>query len=75
MNQFYLALDQIFSFHLGEILLATASPSELQAMIAKDLPYFTHYSHEIDECLSGASCQGIMNLVQTLGNLIYFPFI
>ena len=72
MNRFYVALDHIFHFQLGKILLATASPSELQAMIAKDWPYFTHYSQEIDECLNGASCQGIMNLVQNLGNIIYF---
>ena len=69
MNQFYMALDQILHFQLGNILLATASPSELQAMIAKDLPYFTHFSNEIDECLSGASCQGIKNLVQTIGKM------
>ena len=74
LNKFYLDLDQIFHFQLGKILLATASPSELQAMIAKDLPYFTHYSKEIDECFNGVSCQGINNLVQIIGKITYFLY-
>ena len=67
LNQLYLDLDKIFHFQLGKILLATASPSEIEAMIAEDWPYFTSHSQQIDECLNGASCQGIKNLVQTLG--------
>ena len=69
LSQFYLALDKIFHFQLGKILLASASPSELKAMLAKDWPYFTHYSKDIDKCLRGDSCQGVGNLVQTLGKL------
>ena len=69
MNQFYLALDKIFHFQLGKILLATASPSELQAMMSNDLPYFTHFSQEIDQCLNNASCQGVRDLVTTLSKL------
>ena len=69
LNTFYLALDQKFDFQLGRILLATSSPSELQAMIAKEWPFFTHHTKEIDQCLSGASCQKVAALVDTLGNL------
>ena len=69
LNQFYLALDKIFDFHLGKILLAVSSLTELKSMMAKDWPYFSHYSQEIDMCLNGASCQGIMDLVKTLGNM------
>ena len=67
MNQFYLALDKIFHFQLGKILLATVSPSDIETMLAKDWPYFSHYSQEIDQCLNNASCQGVKDLVQTLG--------
>ena len=67
LAQFYIALDQIFLFKYGKILLALSSPSELESMLAKGRPYFSHFSQEIDHCLSGASCQGVMDLVQTLG--------
>ena len=69
MGQFYLALDVIFHFQVGKILLATASTLELKAMMAKDWPYFTPYSKETDQCLNGDSCQGVRDLVQTLGKL------
>ena len=67
LNQFFLALDKIFHFQIGKILLATSSLSQLQSMMAMDWPYFNHYSKEIDLCLNGSSCLEIMNLVQTLG--------
>ena len=81
MNRFYLALDKIFHLQLGKIFLATKSPSELQAMKTKDWPYFSNYSQEIDQCLKNASCQGVKDIIQTLGKLynmakqtINYPF-
>ena len=68
-NEFFLALDKIFHFQLGKILLAISSPSQLQTMRDKDLPYFTHYSQDLDQCLNGASCLGVTDLVNTLGNI------
>ena len=67
MKKFYLDLDQKFHFQLGKILLATVSRSELQTMMTKDWPYFTHYSQEIDQCLNNDSCHEVMDLVQSLG--------
>ena len=61
--------DNIFNFQLGKILLATASGPQLEAMMAKDWPYFNHYSEEIDQCLSGASCQGVTEHLISLGSL------
>ena len=69
INQFYLSLDKIFHFHVGKILLATASPSQIEAMMAKDWPYFMKYSKEIGQCLHGTSCQGVNGIVQTLGEV------
>ena len=67
INMFYLALDNIFYFQFGKILMATVSSSELQTMLAKDWPYFSHYSQEIDQCLNNTSCQGVSDLVKSLG--------
>ena len=59
INQIYMLLQTIFNLEYGKILLATSSPSDLEAMLAKDWPYFSHYSQEIDQCLGGGSCQGV----------------
>ena len=64
---FYIALDQVFHFQMGQILLATSSSSRLKDMMAKDLPYFTPYLKEIDQCLNGISCQGLLDIVQNIG--------
>ena len=71
-NQFYLALYQTFDLKLGKIFLATASRSQLKAMMDMGWPYLTPYSKEIDICLNGTSCQGLNNLVQTIGMNIIF---
>ena len=69
MNEVYLAMDKVFHFQYGKILLATTSLLELEAMMLKGRPYFTHYSKEIDQCLSGVSCKGLQDILLTLGNL------
>ena len=71
MGRLYLALDKIFHFQLGKILLATISQEKLKGMMAKGWPYFSHYSEDMDQCLYNASCQGIRDLVQTLGKLFH----
>ena len=70
INKFYLALDKFYNFQLGKILLATSSLTQVKNMMSKDWPYFSHYSKEIDQCLSGANCQGVRDLVQELGELL-----
>ena len=64
MAKFYLALDRVFHFQLGQILVATASPTELQAMLDMDWPYFKSCKEELIQCLGGVSCLSVLN---TLG--------
>ena len=64
MNQFYLTLNKTYDFQYGKILLALSSNSQLEAMMAKDWPYFTHYTQQLEECLGSISCL----LLQGLGN-------
>ena len=68
-NKFYTILDKVFNFQLDKIILATASSSQLDKMLAKDLPYFTKYFEEIDQCITGKTCQGVSELLQSLGKL------
>jgi hypothetical protein len=70
-NKFYQALDKIFHFQLGKILLATSTLEELKSMVARKWPFFTPYTQEVEQCLNGASCQGVRDLVQTLGKMQY----
>ena len=67
IGQFYSALNKILHLKYGKILLAMSSPLELESMIAKDWPYFIDYSKEIEKCLSSESCQGVRDLVHSLG--------
>ena len=67
LKNFYLSLDKIFHFQLGKIHLATASKSHLESMMAKNWPYFTPFSQEIDQCLNNASCQGVRDIITHLG--------
>ena len=79
LNQFYIALDKVIRFQYGKILLALASFSELENMISMELPYFTNFTQDIDLCLSSANCQGIIDIVQSLGKfsvlLFYFSYL
>ena len=68
MNKFFLALSKIFDIKFGAILLATTTPAEIKSMLSKDWPYFTQFSKEIDQCIKAASCQGVKEIVQKLGN-------
>ena len=69
--QFYLALDKIFHFQLGKILLATVSPTNIEAMMAKDWPYFDNYLQETYQCLNHTNCQRVRDIIQTLGKLCH----
>ena len=68
MNQFYLVLEKSLNLQYGKILLATSSPSQLEDLIAKDVPYFSVYTSQVKDCLHEDSCQGVENLVTSLGN-------
>ena len=50
-RNFYPVLEREFGLQYGKILLALASPEELQALIAKDWPYLDSYRETVDACL------------------------
>ena len=69
LGQFYLELDKIFQFQLGNILSAILSFSQIETMKDKDWPYFTHYQAAMDMCLNEHNCQMITKLTKDLGKL------
>ena len=68
LNEFYQNIQNTFNLQHGKILLALSSASELESMIAKNRPYFTPYSQEIEQCLTGTNCQGVRDLIHSIGN-------
>ena len=74
VNQFYLALDKIFHFQFGKILLATSTPTQLQNIIKEGWPYFFHFYQDLDQCLKNINCQGAIDLIKSLGNTISSDF-
>ena len=74
LGKFYLELNKTFNFQHGRILMALSSPWELDGMMAQDLPYLTPYKQQVEECVSGSSCQGLNELINDLGNYQFSSF-
>ena len=70
IGQFYLALDKIFNFQLGKILLAVTSSSQVKNMMENDSPYISQYREEIEQCLHGDSCQRVTDFIRDLGKYL-----
>ena len=67
LGKFYEALDKIMDLSYGKILLALSSPTQLEAMLAQEMPYIVPYSQEIKECLQESNCEKMVELIETTG--------
>ena len=67
LNMFYKDLDRMMDLKFGRILLALSTPSQLETMLAQDLPFVTMYAEEIDLCSSQKNCTAIAALINTIG--------
>ena len=59
-------LEEELGLQFGRILLASASPAELRAILARDWPYLDSFAEEVDTCLDG-DCTRVATIVQELG--------
>ena len=59
-------LEEELGLEYGRILLASASPTELQAILARDWPYLDSFAEEVDTCLDG-NCTRVATIVLELG--------
>ena len=59
-------LEEELDLEFGQILLASASPDELQAILARDWPYLDSFAGEVDACLDG-DCTKVASIIQELG--------
>ena len=74
IDGFYIALERLLKLDFGKILLATISGRKLRTMIDSQMPFFSQYTEEVDQCLNGSNashfsekCLGLAAVVGTLG--------
>ena len=65
-RNFYPVLEKELSLQYSKILLALASPEELNALLAKDWPYLDSHREAVDACLKEKDCDGISNATKGL---------
>ena len=70
LGKFYLALYRRLKLSVGKIILAASSSSQLSAMLDQDLPYLEPFAKEAEECIKDSNCQGVTDLVKSLGKVI-----
>ena len=69
-NKFYFALASTLHLQYGNVLLATAPKSELQAVLDNDWPFFTNTTDLVKACLQDSDCDQIDAVTQKLGCLL-----
>ena len=68
VNKFYFELASTLHLQFGNVLLATAPKSEIQAVLDNDWPFFTNTTELVKACLQDSDCDQIQDVLQQLGN-------
>ena len=66
-KQFYNVLAATLDLQYGNVLVATSTNAQLQAVIRYDWPFFVNNSNLIEKCLEESNCNGIADILQKLG--------
>ena len=67
-KEFYRVLAATLNLQYGNVLLATSTRSQLQAVVDNDWPFFTNTSL-VKTCLFNNDCVNLQSILQKLGNL------
>ena len=67
-KEFYMVLAATLNLQYGNILLATSTRSQLQALIENDWPFFMDASL-VKTCLFNNDCVNLQSILEKLGNL------
>ena len=68
-KQFYQVLVSTLDLQYGNVLLATSTKSQLQAVINNDWPFFTNQTDLVKTCLLDSGCDSLQDIFQKLGRL------
>ena len=67
-KEFYLVLASTLQLEYGNVLLATSTKSQIQAMIDDDLPFFTNNTEMVKTCLNDLDCDSTQDILQQIGD-------
>ena len=67
LTDIYHQMDQKVNFSTGKVLIGLSTDSELQTLLGQQIPYLTKHAADIKLCLEGKDCNGINNLLDSLG--------
>ena len=67
-KQFYNVLASTLGLKYGNILLATSTNAQLQAVKRDDWPFFADYTDLVEKCLTESDCERLLEIYQDLGN-------
>ena len=70
-KQFYQVLASTLDLQYGNIILATSTNAQRQAVITTKWPYFTNYTDLVEKCLFESSCDILQEIYQNLGESIF----
>ena len=73
-KQFYHVLGSTLELQYGNILLATSTMSQLQALKRNNLPFFENYIEFIEKCLHDSICDFVQDIYQKFGTYLCLLF-
>ena len=73
-KQFYQVLADTLDLQYGNILLASSTTAQMQAMFGNKWPFFFNYTDLVKECLEESNCDPLQKLYQDLGKISSFFF-
>ena len=71
---FYMDLAATLNLQYGNILLATSTKSQLQAVIDNDGPFFTNNSDLVKSCIVLSTCDILLDIIEDQGKMLSFTF-
>ena len=67
LKEFYGVVAETLHLQYGNILLATSTKSQLQAVIDNDWPFFGNNTELVQSCLMDSKCGGVKDIIESLG--------
>ena len=69
---FYMDLAATLNLQYGNILLATSTKSQLQAVRDIDGPFFSNYTDLVKTCIWDSKCDSLQEIIGDLGKTLSF---
>ena len=71
-RKFFFVLASTLNLQYGNVLLATSTQAQLQAVLRNGWPFFANNSDAVEKCLDEIHCDRMQDILQQLGNMFVF---